>query len=181
MFNTKVINLFGGPGSGKSTTAAALFAALKRQGIITELVTEFAKDLTWERMYDQRSDQMWVTANQNHRLRRLMGQVEYVVTDSPLLLGIFYVNEETQEKVPSLRSTIEEMYYTYDNLPFILNRVKPYVAHGRDQTHAQAVEIDRRVREYLNRTPYGGAAKVIEVDGDHNAHDVILGHVLAQR
>jgi adenylylsulfate kinase-like enzyme len=40
-----VINLFGGPGTGKSTLAAALFTDLKMKGINAELVTEFAKDL----------------------------------------------------------------------------------------------------------------------------------------
>ena len=40
----KVINLYGGPGTGKSTTAAALFALIKREGYNVELVTEFAID-----------------------------------------------------------------------------------------------------------------------------------------
>ena len=44
----KVINLFGGPGSGKSTTAASVFSKLKIMGYNVELVTEFAKDMVWE-------------------------------------------------------------------------------------------------------------------------------------
>lgn len=45
---TKVINLFGGPGCGKSTGAAYIFSLLKMKGMNVELVTEFAKDKTWE-------------------------------------------------------------------------------------------------------------------------------------
>ena len=45
---TVVINLFGGPGCGKSTIAAELFAILKKQGYEVELVTEYAKDKVWE-------------------------------------------------------------------------------------------------------------------------------------
>lgn len=41
---TLVVNLFGGPGSGKSTGAAYVFARLKMLGYNAELVTEFAKD-----------------------------------------------------------------------------------------------------------------------------------------
>ena len=46
---TKVINLFGGPGAGKSTTAAGLFYEMKVRDIKCELVTEYAKDMTYEK------------------------------------------------------------------------------------------------------------------------------------
>lgn len=46
--STIVVNLFAGPGAGKSTGAAYIFAMLKMHGIDCELVTEFAKDKTWE-------------------------------------------------------------------------------------------------------------------------------------
>ena len=45
---TKIINIFGNPGSGKSTIAAYLFTALKSRNIEVELVTETAKDLVWD-------------------------------------------------------------------------------------------------------------------------------------
>ena len=44
MKETLVINLIGGPCSGKSTIAAELFARLKKMGIKTELVSEYIKD-----------------------------------------------------------------------------------------------------------------------------------------
>lgn len=46
-----VINLFGGPGSGKSTGAAYIFSQLKMKGINCELITEYAKDKTWEKNF----------------------------------------------------------------------------------------------------------------------------------
>ena len=48
MKNTIIINLFAGPGAGKSTGAAFIFSKLKMLGIDAELVTEFAKDKVWE-------------------------------------------------------------------------------------------------------------------------------------
>ena len=39
----KVINLFAGPGAGKSTTAAGLFHLMKIAGMNVELVTEFSR------------------------------------------------------------------------------------------------------------------------------------------
>lgn len=39
-----IIDLIGGPGSGKSTTAAGLFYKLKKLGYNCEMSLEFAKD-----------------------------------------------------------------------------------------------------------------------------------------
>ena len=46
--STIVVNLFAGPGAGKSTGAAYIFSKLKMAGVDAEYVTEFAKDKTWE-------------------------------------------------------------------------------------------------------------------------------------
>ena len=43
-----LVNLYGAPGSGKSTGAAYIFSKLKMAGVDAELVTEFAKDKLWE-------------------------------------------------------------------------------------------------------------------------------------
>jgi adenylate kinase family enzyme len=40
---SKVINLFGGPGCGKSTLAARIFSILKLKDISCELINEYAK------------------------------------------------------------------------------------------------------------------------------------------
>ena len=43
--------LRGAPGAGKSTLAAYTFAKLKMMNVNCELVTEFAKDKTWEKNF----------------------------------------------------------------------------------------------------------------------------------
>ena len=48
MKRTKIVNLYGGPGTGKSTTAAALFAEMKIRGVNCEYIQEYAKDKAWE-------------------------------------------------------------------------------------------------------------------------------------
>jgi len=42
-----IVDFFAGPGAGKSTTAADVFAKLKWRGVNAELIGEYAKDLTW--------------------------------------------------------------------------------------------------------------------------------------
>lgn len=56
-----VINIFGGPGVGKSTVAAGLFYRLKCLHYSVELVEEFAKYLVYQGMVDVlRRDQLRV-------------------------------------------------------------------------------------------------------------------------
>ena len=85
-----VINLFGPPGSGKSTGAAEVFAALKKLGVNAELVTEFAKDKTWEHNATALGCQEYVFGKQSYRLARCRNDVDVIVTDNPLPLSLLY-------------------------------------------------------------------------------------------
>ena len=42
---TLVVNLFAGPGAGKTTCAWEIASELKKRGIVTEYVPEYAKEL----------------------------------------------------------------------------------------------------------------------------------------
>jgi len=67
-----VINLWGGPGAGKTTTAAGLFNALRHDWHLNlELVTEFATDLCFEQARENLKNQVYLLGNQYHRLWRL--------------------------------------------------------------------------------------------------------------
>ena len=68
-----VINLFGAPCAGKSSGAAYIFSQLKMMGVNCELVTEVAKDFTWEKNTEALSCQeyiFWQTILQNEALPR---------------------------------------------------------------------------------------------------------------
>ena len=72
----KVINLFGPPGSRKTTLAAKIFVAMREMGLNTEFVTEYAKDLVFDERFKVLDDQLYILAKQNSRLRRLQGKVD---------------------------------------------------------------------------------------------------------
>lgn len=143
----KVINLFGGPGTGKSTTAAGLFHLMKIKYYNVELVTEFAKDLAWENRTSIFSDQLYILAKQNRRLERLRDKVEWAITDSPLVLSLNYT---TPNYLPiHFKSLVGELFDTYHNHNFFLTRIKEYVPIGRSQTNEEARLLDKAIHEML--------------------------------
>ena len=85
-----VVNLLGGPGSSKSTSAALLFAILKRKDINAELVTEFAKSAAWENNVKAIENQAYVFGKQCYKMSRCADDVDVIITDSPLILSIIY-------------------------------------------------------------------------------------------
>lgn len=136
--NTLIVNLFGGPGTGKSTTMAHIFAELKWKGYDCEMSTEYAKDKVWEGSSHILVNQFYVSGKQYHKLRRLNGKLEVVITDSPILLGIYYGKDEPQE----FKDLLVKYHESFNNLNIFLRREKPYNMNGRLQTEEKAKAID---------------------------------------
>ena len=141
MVDTLVVNLFGGPGAGKSTTAAGIFSLLKLNEINCELVTEVAKSLVWKESLYELNDQMFVTGSQYHSMFVLNGKVDIMITDSPLITGLMY-NKVSDTFV---KLTLE-LFRGFDNLNYYINRKKKYQNIGRSQTEDEALEIDGEFR-----------------------------------
>jgi hypothetical protein len=144
----KVINLFGGPGTGKSTTAAGIFNRMKVQGYNVELVTEYAKDMTWEGRDNVLADQLYILAKQHRRLERLQGKVDWAVVDSPFILGLIYAPENYFKHFEPL---VMEMWDSYENINFMLERSFEYQPIGRLGTESAAKSIDTQLDAFLAR------------------------------
>ena len=143
----KVINLFAGPGAGKSTTAAGLFFEMKARGYSVELVTEYAKDKVYEGHLGCLEDQIYIFGKQQRRICRLVDHVEWAITDSPIPISILY-NKDLSE---SFNTLVMETFSWYDNYNFYIERCKPYVKTGRTQEEHEARELDQKMLSILDK------------------------------
>lgn len=156
-----VINLFGAPGAGKSTGAAYIFSELKQRGVNAELVTEFAKDKTWEGNTLALSCQEYVFGKQSYRLARCRDDVDVIITDSPLPLGIIYNTNPALGR--PFNEVILNVFNTYDNVNFFIKRDKVYNPKGRSQIEA---ESDALAEDILHMLDY-----------HHIDYDVVEGNL----
>jgi hypothetical protein len=158
----KVINLFGGPGSGKSTTAAGLFYRMKLAGHKVELVTEYAKDLVYAgQLGTMLEQQEYIFAEQNWRLQRLLPHVDWAIIDSPILLSVVYpeLNQKQHHigswpALPQFKSLVHAQFRCYDNINLFLHRPDEYQEWGRERKLDEAEEIDRMILFTLEMNGY---------------------------
>ncbi len=152
---TNIISLYGGPGAGKSTSAAYLYYLLKAEGKNVELVREYVKDWVWEGRKIGTYDQIYFLGKQVKHESMLYGKVDWIVTDSPILMNAYYASIYcTPNLGPGIKAATLAFYkqamedgHTHFNI--MLKRSKPYIADGRYQTEEQAKEIDNGVRSML--------------------------------
>lgn len=166
-----IINLFAGPGAGKSTGATYVFSKLKMAGVDAEYVSEFAKDKVWEKNSKVFECQFYVTGKQAFKISRCYGEVDVIITDSPIAIGAQYCQDN-----PALKDAIlyEFNKYKGDNLNVFINRVKKYNPNGRHQTEAEAKAIDTSTKEWLN----DNKIDFIEVDGNEEGYNKLVATVL---
>ena len=169
-----LINLFGGPGAGKSTGAAYIFSQLKMAGVNAELVTEFAKDKVWEGNKEVFKNQAYIFGKQYFKISRCADKVDVIITDSPLLLSIIY--NDNPILGDSFNETVKNVFSSFNSMNYILSREKEYNPVGRNQTEDEAKEVDIQVRELLDSEKIAYEL----VAGNELGYDYIVDRVLEQ-
>ena len=152
---TLVINLLGAAGSGKSTLATKVFTTLKMKGYNCEYVSEYAKQIVYEENYKKLNNQLLIFSNQYYNLDLLRDKVDIIVTDSPMLLSIFYnknFNKKNPYQIPNkiLEDLVLYCHSTFDNLNYFIKRNHEYKKEGRYQTEEQAKVEEKQLLDLLN-------------------------------
>lgn len=144
------INLFGGPGCGKSTVAARVYSYLKTTGHNIELVREYIKTWVYLNRKPVSFDQLFTTANQIHQEDLLLQNgVDLIVTDSPILVSVFYTQlySDYGEELLSIARKMDEKYPAMNI--FIDRGNRPYKTTGRWGSAGESKEIDKNMKACL--------------------------------
>lgn len=147
-----VINGYGGPGAGKSTACMEITAALKKEGYNAEYVQEYAKELVYEKdmeMLDGSPEHQYeILKEQTRRMDRLYDQVDFIVTDSPVMLNTIYNKQLT----PEYESLVNELQEEYINYSFFMERdVSNFEEEGRIHNLTESIEKDNEIKDMLQR------------------------------
>ena len=166
-----IVNLLGGPGCGKSSLGAYIFSKLKMLGVNAELITEVAKDKTWEKNFMALDCQPYIFGKQCYRMDRCKGQVDVIVTDSPLILTSLYNHDKNIE--PEFSQVVLKKFLEFRNICYFLNRQKEYNPIGRNQTEEEAKQIDTEVKALLkmNCIPF------LEIPGTIEEADKVVDEI----
>lgn len=143
--HTMVVNCYAGPGAGKTTCAWEVASQLKKKGINTEYVSEYAKELVWEGKYDVLENQEHLFAEQAKRLERLRGKVEVIVTDSPILMSHIYGRNNSTD----FTMRIDDEYKKYYNFNLFIKRGDTFQQAGRIQNLEESKALDRKIMNML--------------------------------
>lgn len=174
--DTKVVNLFGGPGCFKSTLAAGIFSLLKSHEIDVDNPYEFAKDLIWDNRSIDFDDQVYILGNQSHRIWRVYGKVDIIVCDSPILLSLVYPKKELSN---SFIQTVLDKHNEFDNINIFLKRNMDvdYEENGRNEILEEALKVDKKILNVL--TQYGSPFITIDsnIEAVNSITELILNDV----
>lgn len=154
----KIICLYGGPGTGKSTLAAGIFYKLKCAGLTCEMNREYIKDWVWEGRETQQGDQTYYFAKQARKERIYMQNgIDCIITDSPLILTHFYgLRYDKFEQISNTSLVMLKhhheicKHYGYKTEHFFLSRIKKYDPKGRNENEETAKQIDQELKTMLN-------------------------------
>ena len=161
---SKIINLFGGPGIGKSSIASGLTYKLKKKHITCDNPYEFPKVLAWDENHSAIKDQLYELANQHRGIVKSFGKVDYIILDSPILLSLVYRSVYKGSEYPATLYESEhfdklvlDIHNQYDSINIVLDRGEGHHNNKeRYQSLEESQELDKKIEETLikNNIPY---------------------------
>lgn len=159
---TTVIEVAGGPGAGKSVEVAEMYSQLKKRQLPrdVEMAREYIKRHVYEGTEITALDELYVLGNQIREESRLLGHVDVVVSDRPILLsavfGMLYAPAPMRD---ALAAAVRGYYHTSRSLGHrrvlvLLPRRFGYVEAGRWESAAGAQRADAIVEQVVGEIAF---------------------------
>ena len=144
-----VINLYAGPGAGKTTQAHDLMAFLKKEGYNVDMIPEYAKQLVYQESKDLSTDQISIFANQLKPYKYLGNHIDIAIAECPLALSVVYNRHYQIEDNPYFDQFVMHEHKRFDNINIYLKRETEYKQEGRYQDEDGAIQIDNKTQAML--------------------------------
>lgn len=149
-----VVNMYAGPGSGKTTLAHAVTGRLKMMGtpLVVEYVGEYAKRLVFEDRRAAMANQILILGRQFQELGNLWGKADIVITDGPMLHGLIY-GEKLAYTEPffDLAVWCDRQFQTMNVFVERLETL-PFESVGRLQDLEESRALDQQILDMLHAT-----------------------------
>lgn len=139
---SKLINVYGGPGAGKTTVAATIFAHLKQTGRHAELCLEYAKELVYRGGIGPGMEDLIMEEQLWRHDTYVIGEVDYVVTDAPLLHKASFSHGKEYKVMVEEARVMEDKYTSV--LHLMLPEPVGCDMRGRMHDADQSASIHRR-------------------------------------
>lgn len=129
-----IVNAYGGPGCGNSTFCMDVCQQLKKLGYHAEYVQDYKSELVsgknnWGFLDGSSEHQFQILKEQVRRIDRLQSEeIDFIVTDSPILLNCIYNYELTPEYEKMARDIQED----YSNFSYFIERDAKALAPEKD-------------------------------------------------
>ena len=147
----KRVCFYGGPGVGKSTLAAAVFAALKTQHYPVELVDEAIKGMAWQELPARGFDTVWLFGKQIRREDIVLRSGGYVISSGPIMMQCYYMQHRGESWAKDLINIAQLSEEIYPSIHLFVDRVVPYKPEGRyEATEEEATRHDFMIRDFLS-------------------------------
>ncbi len=182
MKKKRIICLYGGPGSGKTKHMHGLVYLLKDTGYRAEANQEYIKDWVWEKRNFDAGDQTYFFAKQARKERiYIKNELDFVVTDSPLILTHFYgLKYDWLEQKYNTSEIMLKHHHEfckkngYKIEHFIIKRNKEfYDPTGRNQSKEQAESFDSEIKEMLDSK----GIKYTEIEDGPDSVHILAQHL----
>ena len=100
-----------------------------------------ATELVYDEAFNVMNDQIYLFGEQWHRTFRMLGKVDFIVTDSPLLMNIVYDKQNDDD----FRKFIKSRIHKLKSLDFFVNRSNAFSEVGRIHNLEQSKELDKTI------------------------------------
>lgn len=175
MTSIRRINIYGGPGAGKSTASAYLFSQLKLKGYNVELVREYVKNWAYAKIPVRAWDQPYLFAKQLRSEEILLNNgVDIIITDSPIDLCVIYGNFYQNRGAVYLERLWRLFEAEYPSISIYLNRQdKAYNPLGRNESQETATKLDEAIRNHLRQRTLSSIC-----ESDYNNYEYMTQFIL---